>query len=388
MKSSLAERPGRDAGSDPYEVLPSVRIVRGTDVVRRVAVLVVSLVLLGVIAFGWSQWRYLQRVNPPGDPLAATTFEVLASDDLNSVSERLHEEGFVVDAGTFRRYAADEGGLAVIAGFYTLRPRDHLGNILRVLRTPPNETFVKVTFPEGFTLSQMAERLKRDIPGFDEAEFLVRARDAGSGPISSFADPGVDSLEGLVFPDTYSFAVSEKPVQILQRMVRLMERVGRQEGLSDAPTTLGLTPYQVLIVASLIEREAKVDGDRARIARVIYNRLAMGMNLEIDASLYYGQDPETPFADLKAIDSPYNTYLRSGLPPTPIANPGRSSIAAALAPAPNPRANDPLCREIPAGEPCRFLYYVLIDADGNHAFAATLEQHEANVALAVEKGVL
>ena len=118
-------------------------------------------------------------------------------------------------------------------------------------------------------------------------------------------------------------------------MVKLMERVGRQEGLDGAQAKVGFDPYQVLIVASMVEREAKVDADRAKIARVIYNRLAMGMLLQIDATLLYKQNPNLSFAELKAIDTLYNTYLYEGLPPTPIANPGRASIRAALNPAPN-----------------------------------------------------
>ncbi len=151
---------------------------------------------------------------------------------------------------------------------------------------------------------------------------------------------------------------------------------------------VGLSPYQVITIASMIEREAKTEKDRALISRVIYNRLAMGMKLEIDATLLYGQDPDSPFDELKSNDTPYNTYLYEGLPPTPIASPGRASLAAALAPAPNPPSGDPLCRALPAGTPCAYLYYVLADLDGNHAFAVTLEQHEANVRRAIEEGVL
>jgi UPF0755 protein len=166
-----------------------------------------------------------------------------------------------------------------------------------------------------------------------------------------------------------------------------MERVGRQENIETlAPA--GLSPYQVLIVASLIEREARVPEDRAKIARVIYNRLFLGMPLGIDAALYYQQDPALSFAELKALDTPYNTYLHTGLPPTPIANPGRASIEAALNPVANPSLGDPLCVGLPDRTPCLYLYYVLADEDGRHVFAATLEQHEANVAEARAKGLL
>ncbi len=388
MTDLLDDLVDRDADRDALVRRSLVVRTRERRWLGRIAVVFSVVVLLGVVLYGWITWRHLERVNPPGDPGAAQIFEVTEDDDLESLSRRLEAEGFVVDDATFRRYTRDEGGLDIVPGFYTLRPYDHIGNLLRVLRTPPNETFWRVTIPEGYTIDQMADRLSETIPGFDPVVFRERATTPGSPPIESRYAPGVSNLEGLLFPDTYSIAGDETPSQVLQRMVRLMERVGRQEGLDDSAATVGLDPYSVLVIASMIEREAKTDQDRPVIARVIYNRLAMGMNLEIDATLFYRQDPETPFLELKEIDSPYNTYRVNGLPPTPISSPGRASIAAALAPAANPLANDPLCTDLPVGAPCAYLYYVLSDADGNHTFAVTLEQHQANVERAIAAGVL
>ena len=164
--------------------------------------------------------------------------------------------------------------------------------------------------------------------------------------------------------------------------------MGRQEGLDDQLKRNGHSPYEILIVASLIEREAKFDVDRAKIARVIYNRLDLGMPLQIDASLFYGQPAGTPFSVLKDTDTPYNLYLHTGLPLTPIANPGRASIRAALNPAVDPSPGDPLCKGLAALEPCQYLYYVVSDAAGHHVFAATLEQHDANVQRARDLGLL
>lgn len=381
---------GPDHDLDPEAVVRHEVVVRSKERrwLGRTALIAIVALVVGVVSYGWSTWRYLERVNPPGDPLAARVFEVRENDDVDSLSRRLLSEGFIVDDATFRRYARDKGGLDVVAGFYTLRPLDHLGNLLRVLRTPPNETYRRVTIPEGFTIDQIAKRLAEAIPGFDAETFRQRALGEGTPRLESRYAPGIADLEGLLFPDTYSIAGDETPSQVLQRMIRLMERVGRQEGLDDSAATIGLDPYQVLIIASIIEREAKTQKDRPLIARVIYNRLAMGMKLEIDATLFYGQDPETPFTDLKALDTPYNTYLIDGLPPTPIASPGRASIAAALAPAPNPTANDPLCRDLPSGTPCAYLFYVLSDRNGNHTFAATFEQHQANIDRAIAEGIL
>jgi cell division protein YceG involved in septum cleavage len=144
----------------------------------------------------------------------------------------------------------------------------------------------------------------------------------------------------------------------------------------------------VLIVASMIEREAKFDEDRPKIARVIYNRLALDMDLQIDATLLYGTPAGTKVRDVRYLDTPYNTYMHPGLPPTPIANPGRASIEAALHPAPPLSIGDPLCRDLPAGSECRLLYYVVADADGHHVFAATEAQHEVNVQKARDAGLI
>jgi UPF0755 protein len=167
-----------------------------------------------------------------------------------------------------------------------------------------------------------------------------------------------------------------------------MERVGRQEGLEKSEEKVGLSPYEVLVVASMIEREAKVPDDRAKIARVIYNRLRRDMLLQIDATLRYGQPDELSIAELVEIDNPYNTYTRKGLPPTPIANPGRASIRAALNPAPNPPLSDPMCKDLKKSQRCEYIYYVIADKEGGHVFAATLEQHEANVEAARAAGLI
>ncbi|MEY3167769.1 MAG: hypothetical protein RLZZ343_1572 [Actinomycetota bacterium] len=385
--------------SDPHEmdhehrVLPSL-VVSGLPnkrIVNTVALLFISVLVAGVVAYGAHKYWYLQQVNPSGQADASEIFQITENDDLSSLSKRLKQEGFIVNDSVFRSYASSEGGLEIIPGYYTLRPQDHMGNILRVLRTPPNDTLSKVTFPEGFTIAQIAERLNQGVPSIAVEDFLVKTGDAElttSAVRSVYQPDSVTSLEGLLFPDTYLISGDKSATQVAQEMLKLMERVGRQEGLDDSLNLVGRSPYEVLIIASIIEREAKVPQDRPKIARVIYNRLALGMPLEIDATLFYKQNSELSFPALKAIDTPFNTYMYTGLPPTPISNPGRDSIAAALSPAPNPSAGNALCREIQDGSPCIYLYYVLSDKDGNHKFAATFSQHQANVQAAIIAGVL
>jgi len=372
------QKPGADR-NDEFELEPNEFRHLSRYMVVAIAVVTVLLLMFGLVGL----W-YLRQVNPSGGPGIAVNFTVNEGDTLDSVSNRLEDGDFITNAGVFRWYVARKGGLDLVPGYYLIKPRDHIGNIRKVLSTPPSQTFVKVTFPEGFTLEQMAERLSSSSPHLSAERFLEIAR---SGEIRSIFQPAEESsLEGLLFPDTYQVSGEESETQVIKTMIALMERVGRQEGLADAPTSVGVSPYRALIVASLIEREAKIDADRAKIARVIYNRMASGMMLQIDASLYYNAPADAQFSDLKARDTPYNTYLYKGLPPTPIANPGRASIKAALNPAANPLASDPICKNVP--KPCRYLFYVVADANGGHAFAATLRQHELNVAKAREAGLL
>jgi UPF0755 protein len=342
--------------------------------------------MVAVVGVGVAGLWYTGQVNPAGAPGDAVTFTVNPGDTLESVSLRLQAVGLVEKATVFRWYVEHHGGLEFTPGYYRLRPRDHMGNIMRILRIPPSQTFTKVTFPEGFTYEKMGARLQLRAPRLSAKAFN---KVATSGVVRSKYEPAsVKTLEGLLFPDTYQVSNGETEAQVARRMVTLMERVGGQENLDTLSKQQGLTPYQVLIVASMIEREAKVDADRAKIARVIYNRLYLGMPLQIDATLLYNQPSTKTFAQLKATDTPYNTYLHKGLPPTPIANPGRASIRAALNPAANPSKGDPLCVGLPVGTPCVYLYYVVADSDGRHVFAVTVQQHDANVAKARKNGLL
>lgn len=367
---------------------PNERAPRRRRILSRFLAAVAMLVVVSVLAAGALGFWYVRRINPDGGPGSPRNFTVRAQDTIESVSRRLERNGFVVDAAVFRWYVERQGGLELVPGYYTVRPRDHMGNIMRVLATPPNETYVRATFPEGYTIEQMAARLDETLRSADAERFVERAT---NGDITSaYQKPGTTSLEGLLFPDTYFVAGDESEASVISRMVGLMERVGRQEGL-DRVETEGPLPsaYDVLTVASMIEREARVPEDRPLIARVIYNRLALGLPLQIDATLYYGlDDPDVPFDELRRTPGPYNTYLNLGLPPTPIANPGRASIRAALDPAPNPSVNDDICDDLAPEEPCAWLFYVLADDDGRHAFSVTLDQHLVNVARADAEGLL
>jgi UPF0755 protein len=342
--------------------------------------------IAGLIVAGCVGMWYLRQVNPSGDPGAVEVFKVLPTDTVDSISQRLEDRGLITNARVFRYYVDHNGGLVLTPGEYELRPRDHIGNVMRVLRTPPSLTYTNVTFPEGFTLEKMSQRLSQKLPRTDPTAFMTAVTD---GSLRSPLQPdGATSLEGLLFPDTYRISADETPSHVAQRMIDLMDLVVRQEDVEAKAAQLEFSPYQMIIIASMIEREAKVDEDRPKIARVIINRFKMGMPLQIDATLLYGQPPGTSISDVINLDTPYNTYMHTGLPLTPIANPGRASIEAAVNPAPDPSQGDPICVSLPDPRNCHYLYYVVADEDGRHVFAATLEQHEVNVQHARDLGLL
>ena len=374
------------------------RLRRQTRVAKWTVYPIMCIAMVMVLIAGAVGWWYVQKLNPEGDPGPVQSFTVAEGETLESLAERLEDDGLITDANVFEQYVDRNGGLEITPGYYEIRPNDHMGNVLGRLRTPPGQTYSKVTFPEGFTLAQMGRRLDTEIDRMSSEDFLAAAQDPSITSI--FKPDGVTSLEGLLFPDTYQVSNAESEGQVIDRMIGLMERVGNQEDIVTKSAALGRTPYEILIIASMIEKEAKVPEDRAKISRVIHNRLYVSFNnpdepfpLQIDAAVLYGRnqlgiDPDTPFSEVRAIPSDWNTYLLPGLPKTPIANPGRASIEAALNPAPNPPPGDPICVDLPQPDQCFYFFYVLADEDGRHAFAATGEQHQANVDAAAAAGLL
>jgi UPF0755 protein len=387
--------PVTDWVDDPWDdpsaaYFDSVELLRRRPrVLPRVAFGIAVILVATVIAGGWAGLWYLRQINPEGDPGEARQFQVVDGDTLESVSTRLKEEGIISNAGVFEYYVKDNGGLDLLPGSYTLRPDDHAGNVMRVLSTPPSETYIRITFPEGFTVQQMANRVAAQIPTMTAEGFLAAAAEhAAQNPL---LPPGSTSLEGALFPDTYYVSAAETESHLIGRMEGLMNRVAGQLGFVEG---FGYaSAYDILRVASLVEREAKTAEDRPKIARVIWNRVGRNIPLGIDAALLYGRDtlgldPSLGATALRDVDTPYNNYWYTGLPPTPIANPGRASLDAAVNPTPQLNPNDALCRGLPPDVPCQLTFYTLADNDGNHAFAVTNEQHEANIAEALANGVV
>ena len=229
-----------------------------------------------------------------------------------------------------------------------------------------------VTIPEGLTLQEMKNILLQQVSSFDPSELELAINSSQTPAVLGEEWLGL-IREGIYFPETYDVAEDslEDEQSFLNRMVAQFDVVANEVALAELSVPLGLNPYQVLIVASLIEEEAKIEGDRGKIARVIYNRLDLGMPLGIDATIVYALegDRELSQSDLE-VDSPYNTRIYAGLPPSPIAAPGKLSLEAAL----NPAVGD-------------WLYYVRTDefGPGSHTFATTNQEFQQAVLICIER---
>lgn len=334
-------------------------VSRGTKVV--LGVLLAILLVLGGSAY------WLVRQIDPGGSGAKVTVLVPPGSNGSSIASLLHGKGVVGNTTIFRFYMRVTGAGPFLSGKYELRKHMSMGDAVNALEAGPKVRFEKLTIPEGLRLAQIAERVGR-LKNKSAQRFLEVA---ASGQIRSrYQPPGVP-MEGVLFPDTYLVSEDEDEAAILRRMVDRFDQIADAVPVTQAGQ-IGLTPYQAVVVASLVEAEAKVPEDRPLIAAVIRNRLQAGMPLQIDATVLYalGVRKERVLDSDLRVSSPYNTYLHTGLPPSPIDSPGESSLRAAVNPAAVP-----------------YLYYVLTDKSGKHAFATTSREFEALVADARRRGV-
>jgi UPF0755 protein len=302
---------------------------------------------------------YLRSIGVWGESKPGQEVEIVVAKgaSVNEIGQTLEDAGVVKSAFGFRLATfVDEGSENIQAGTYVLPRGLTAGDALKELldRGPREQAFVEVTFPEGSWLTDFAAELDRDthISGDDFLNLVTSGRVQ-----SKYLPAGEASLEGLLFPSTYQIVEQDDARSVAQRLAsEFEERVAQME--FTKADDLGVTPYEAITIASMIEAETFLDDERPMVAAVIYNRLAQGMTLGIDATIQYalGERGQELTAEDLAIDSPYNTRQVKGLPPTPIGAPGLDSIEAALNPADG-----------------SWLYYVLVDCDGNHSFSTNYE---------------
>ncbi len=290
----------------------------------------------------------------------AVEVEIAPGSSAAQIGVLLAEAGVISSAPEFERAVRlQQVSDRLQAGTYDLETGMSVDAVIAALVEGPGGGVLRITLIEGLTVSAMLESLA-DQAGFDPAALEGALLDGSVTSDLLPAEP--DTLadwEGLLFPDTYEIFVNDPPAKVLQLLADTAEeRVGSIDW--SYLTARGLTPYDGVIIASLIEREAALDEERPLIASVIFNRLEIDMALQIDATIVYilGGLPEGGLSlDDLQVESPYNTYLNKGLPPTPISGTRLASLRAAAAPADT-----------------AYLYYVLSNADGHHAFTADFDE--------------
>ncbi len=288
--------------------------------------------------------------------------ELRSGDGTPVISRKLVEAGVVRDRWTFRLALWRTGAARRLkAGEYRFdRPMNALDVVSKIER---GDVYLRaVTFPEGLTIREMARIFESKGLG-SAAAFLAAARD--QAPIVSDVDPAARDLEGYLFPETYSLSRRAGATELVRMMVARFQQVFTP-ALEDAARARGLSVREAVTLASLVEKETARPEERPMIAGVYLHRLQLGMALQCDPTVIYALELRNAYHgnlthESLLVDSRYNTYRYPGLPPGPIAAPGRTSLEAA--------AN---------AEPADYLYFVSRN-DGSHVFARTLDEHNQNV---------
>jgi UPF0755 protein len=325
----------------------------------------ITLALLLGVALAAALWIRFSARRPVEHPSAGKIITVEPGSGTNAIIDRLVEAGIVRHPSAFKLYVRLTGAATGLkAGDYTFRspisPLEALDKIRR-----GEVALERVTIPEGLNRFEIAETLAARMGRGTPEEFLKATEDQS---LLERLAPANRDLEGFLFPDTYNFTSKTTPEEMIKAMVSRFEEVFNPQWTARA-SELGLTINQVVTLASIIEKEAREDDERPIIASVFYNRLKLGMPLASDPTFIYAAilmgdydgNPNSPRHRSRI--SPYNTYQVVGLPPGPIASPGRTSIEAALYPANSD-----------------YLYFVAIGNTGRHKFSRTAAEHLLAVA--------
>ena len=360
-------------------------------------------VVVGAVFLGSKLWHTLFGTGSDysGDGVNDVVIQVHEGDSTTAIAKTLQEHKVVATVSAFVDAAEGNGAISAIQpGFYKVRTEIPASNAVERLADPKNRVGLLV-IPEGRQLDDLQDVKtnavtdgilslisKATCVDLDGEQRCVSVDDlkqtAGTAASSSLSVPdwamnpvsamGDDHrrLEGLIAPGSWNIDPSAQPQDILSTLIGASATQYAQGGLLDTAKALNMSPYQILTVGSLVQRESKPD-DFAKVARVIYNRLAENRTLEFDSTVNYPLDRievATTDAD-RAQHTPWNTYVRPGLPATPICSPGLPALAAAERPA--------------AGD---WLYFVTVDMQGTTLFTRDYQQHLANIELAKRNGVL
>lgn len=328
-----------------------------------IMLLLVSLLVTGTVT---TSARLLGGSEPES---ATVVVEIPEGTGAGEVGDLLAEAGVLANAWVFRLQARfDDRASRIRPGRYELMRDMSAGDVLTLLSAAPEAaaTFT-VTIPEGLSVDETLDTLaEAEGSPFSRRQLRAALEDvAVPGWVPDELPEGAEPFEGLLFPDTYEFRRDDRAAAVLDRLVDQTSAVVDSVGVPE-----GIDTYELLTAASLIEREARIDDERAKVSSVIYNRLEDGMALQIDATVLYalGEHQERVLLSDLEVDSPWNTYEVTGLPPTPISGAGAASIVAAAEP-----------------DDTDFLYYVVVNPEtGRHAFSETYDEFLADKARAQE----
>lgn len=322
----------------------------GHPFLKALAVLVVVVVVVIGGGLVWAQ----NQIDPGGHPGASVTVDIPPGSTTSQIGHKLASAGVIHNGSLFALYVHLHSD-TLLPGTYTLQKNLSYTSAINLLKDGPKILTEKLVIPEGYTLAQIAKAVA-GLPhmGLSAEKFLAAAKSTVRSP---YEPAGTDDLEGLLFPATYDVSQGQTETDVLEKMIGAFDEQATALGLSAAAQKLGMSPYQVVIVASIVEREAKLPGDRGNVASAIYNRLKIGMKLGADSTQAYylrlSNPNVVPTAAQDDQPSPYNTRLNPGLPPTAIANPGLASLQAAADP---PKTS--------------YLYWVEVNPDGQLGFAS------------------
>lgn len=356
-------RAGPDLGAEPA---PRARSSRGW--LRhpwRIAALVFVLVGLVVIVGGFVWVR--SEADPSGPPGSQVIVTVAPGTGVSTLASTLADKGVIGSSLAYRVWGQFYGVPGVLAGTYAFNKNVSFATVDSVISAGPN--VFRLDIPPGFTVREVAERVG-DLPGHDQGHF---AAVADGGTVHSPWQPvGSTNLDGLLGTGDYVVVPGETDTELLTSMVDRFDNLADQVDLASGSAALGYTPYQMITIASIVEKEGVIGKNLGPVARVILNRLQAGMPLQMDSTVLYaeGRDGGTVTSADEQLRTPYNTYLNHGLTPTPICFPSKASLQAALHP--------------PAGS---WLYFVVVESDGTEAFVDTFAAQEANEALAKQRGL-
>jgi uncharacterized YceG family protein len=349
---------------------------RRRGAIATAVVVAITVSLLGGAAWGarsalqgWLSGGKSAPADFSGEGRGAVTVEVRPGDSVAAIGGRLADAGVVSSPQAFVTAAlADPRSTSLQPGFYQLRLTMSGAAALARMLDPASLAGSRVTLIEGSVQSAAIARLA-SASGIPVAEFTAALAKASTLGIPSYSGGRV---EGFLHPARYDIPPKPTARALLKQVFSAYQATAKDLQLEARAKALKLTPYQVLIVASIIQAEVRLPSDMPKVARVIYNRIAAGKPLEFDTTIIYGIKALGAVEAKKFTSTvtPYNTYLKRGLPPGPIDSPGKQALSAALSPA--------------AGN---WLYFVVIDKTGKTAFADTYAQQQINEAKARAAGV-